>query len=108
MSLGNSVSDTSRLQKLQDRLKHLDLGGRISNLRPVNLSRNAGSTCDILCGDLAAPSSRNGGEGTVKIAVKRLRFYLYEDGKFDRVSLPRVFVYVARVIDDDRITVRNR
>ena len=91
MSLGNSVSNTSRLQKLQDRLKHLNLGGRITNLRLVNLSRNAGSTCDILCGDFTAHSSRNGGEGgTVKVAVKRLRFYLYEDGKLDGVSLPRV------------------
>lgn len=72
--------DKARLHRLLQKLEHLDLHGQVSDIQHVPLHRYVGSSCDILRG-----VRRHDGIET-RVAIKRLRFHVYEEGKLDKVS----------------------
>jgi len=76
--------ESERFERLQQRLDHLNLEGQISDIRIVPLS-TPGSTCDMYRGTLTTTRRRL--PRTIPIAIKKLRFYLYEGGMVDDVCI---------------------
>ena len=72
------LDDWERLKSLTERLQHLNLQERIQDIQLVPM-KNIGGSCDILSGTYDLRGRK------VKIAIKRLRFFISKEEEFAKV-----------------------